>query len=354
MGTEIRLEQFQRWMQTFIVHPGSEEDALAAAASEGIPTDEVTRVILPSSTLTSLERVGVYREMYLLRLAEALDTDYPALAHFLGGEAFNDLVAGYVEAFPSRSYTLNRLGDHLPEYIRTAPGIARRAFLHDLARLELAVSQVFDAPESPVLTEEQIAQVPTEAWADARLRPIEAFRLLSFQYPVNAYLTSVKEDDHDHPNASEEGHEGRHLPPQLRLLAPRAIPASPRPAPSPRRGDRPGRCGGCNSEKARTRGGGRGTALSLVPGLGARRHLPVRRIVTRCHPPGKPLVSRTWVSPHSTLTLFGSGLSDWAQSRLLKEGFLPFSRATRILNQLTPLFISFKARTRLVSGKAFE
>ena len=204
MGTEIRLEQFQRWMQTFIVHPGSEEDALATAASEGIPTDEVTRVILPSSTLTSLERVGVYREMYLLRLAEALDTDYPALAHFLGGEAFNDLVAGYVEAFPSRSYTLNRLGDHLPEYIRTAPGIARRAFLHDLARLELAVSQVFDAPESPVLTEEQIAQVPTETWADARLRPIEAFRLLSFQYPVNAYLTSVKEDDHDHPNARKK------------------------------------------------------------------------------------------------------------------------------------------------------
>ncbi len=204
MATEIQLDQVQRWMQTFTVHPGSEEDALAAAAAEGIPADEVTSVILPSSTLTSLERLGVYRGMYLLRLAEALETDFPALVHFLGGEAFNELVAGYVEAFPSRSYTLNRLGDHLPEHIRTAPGIARRGFLYDLARLELAVSDVFDAPESPVLTTEQIAQVPTEAWADARLRPIEAFRLLSFQYPVNAYLTSVKEDDHEHPKARKK------------------------------------------------------------------------------------------------------------------------------------------------------
>ena len=110
-------------MQTFTVHRGSEEDALAAAAVEGIPADEVTSVILPSSTLTSLERLGVYRGMYLLRLAEALETDYPALAHFLGGEAFNEFVAGYVEAFPSRSYTLNRLGEHLPEHIRTAPGV---------------------------------------------------------------------------------------------------------------------------------------------------------------------------------------------------------------------------------------
>ena len=204
MATEIQLEQLQRWMQTFTVHRGSEEDALAAAAVEGIPADEVTSVILPSSTLTSLERLGVYRGMYLLRLAEALETDYPALAHFLGGEAFNEFVAGYVEAFPSRSYTLNRLGEHLPEHIRTAPGVARRGFLYDLARLELAVSEVFDAPESPVLTTEQIAQVPTEAWADTRLRPIEAFRLLSFQYPVNAYLTSVKEDDHDHPKARKK------------------------------------------------------------------------------------------------------------------------------------------------------
>ena len=201
MAPEIQLEQFQRWMQAFIVHPGTEEDALGAAAGEGIPVEEVASAILPSSTLTSVERVGVYRGMYLLRLGEALETDYPALVHFLGGEEFKELVAGYLQAFPSRSYTLNRLGDHLPEYIREAPGIARRGFLYDLARLELAVSEVFDAAESPVLTTEQIAQVPTDAWANARLRPIEAFRLLSFRYPVNTYLTSVKEDDHDHPKA---------------------------------------------------------------------------------------------------------------------------------------------------------
>ena len=204
MVPKIQLDQFQRWMQTFIVHRGTEGAALSAAASEGVRAEDVASVILPSSTLTSLERLGVYRGMYLLRLEEALETDYPALAHFLGGEDFNELVDGYVEAFPSRSYTLNRLGDHLPEYIRTAPGIARRGFLYDLARLELAVSEVFDAPESPVLTTEQIAQVPTEAWPNARLRPIEAFRLLSFQYPVNAYLTSVKEDDHDHPKARKK------------------------------------------------------------------------------------------------------------------------------------------------------
>jgi hypothetical protein len=113
--------------------------------------------------------------------------------HYLGDEAFTRLVSGYVQAHPSRSYTLNRLGDHLPEYIRSAAGLPRREFLFDLALLELAMSQVFDAEESPVLTPVAIAAVPPDAWERVRLKPIRAFRLLSFRYPVNAYLQSVKE-----------------------------------------------------------------------------------------------------------------------------------------------------------------
>ena len=81
-------------------------------------------MILPSRTLTPLERVGIYHGMYLLRMDDGLASDYPALQHFLGDDGFVDLVRGYVQAHPSRSYTLNRLGDHLPEYLKTAPGAA--------------------------------------------------------------------------------------------------------------------------------------------------------------------------------------------------------------------------------------
>ncbi len=185
-------------MQAFVVHPGTEEEALTGASREGIPVAEVPGVVLPSRTLTSVERVGVYRGMYLLRLAEALEGDYPGLQHFLGDQGFSDLVRGYLQAYPSRSYSLNRLGDHLPDYVRSAPGFRRREFLYDLARLELAVSEVFDAPETPALNAERIAAVPSEAWERARLTPIAPFRLLSLQYPVSDYLTSVKEEDHDH------------------------------------------------------------------------------------------------------------------------------------------------------------
>ena len=46
-------------------------------------------MILPSRTLQPEERLAIYQGMYLLRMEEALETDYPALKHFLGDEAFS-------------------------------------------------------------------------------------------------------------------------------------------------------------------------------------------------------------------------------------------------------------------------
>ncbi len=187
-------------MQAVVVHPGSDDEAIASAEAQAeIPRERLEDVVLPSQTLTAAERVGIYHGMYPLRMHDALQDDYAALRHFLGDAPFYELVRGYVLAHPSRSYSLNRLAEHLPDYILGAHGIKRPAFCHELARLELAVSQIFDAAETPRLTEDRIADIPPEAWETARLRTITAFRLLSFRYPVNAYLQSVRDDNHDHP-----------------------------------------------------------------------------------------------------------------------------------------------------------
>lgn len=198
---ELPLERLQQWMQSVVVHPGGIDEALASPEAEAtLRAGGLGEVILPSRTLTPAERLEVYHDMYLLRMYDALQFDYPALEHFLGEARFRELVRDYVQAFPSRSYSLNRLGDRLPEFLRTA-SVPRRDFCVDLARLELAVTEVFDAPETPALSEAAIAAVPPDAWERARLRPVSAFRLLSFRYPVNDYLQSVRDEDHRHPPA---------------------------------------------------------------------------------------------------------------------------------------------------------
>jgi hypothetical protein len=46
--------------------------------------------------------------------------------------------------------------------------------------------------------------VHADAWETARLRTVSAFELLAFRYPVNAYLQSVRDDEHDHPKPRRE------------------------------------------------------------------------------------------------------------------------------------------------------
>lgn len=187
-------------MQAVITHPGPLEEAIEAPSARAeLDPARIASVILPSKSLTAAERVGVYHGMYLLRMIEALEGDYPAVAHFLGDDAFADLVTRYVQVHPSVSYTFNLLGNDFPDFIRGSKGLRRRGFAADLARLELAVTAAFDAPESPAWPAEEIARMPESAWESAVFEPIAAFRVLEFAYPVNAYLQSVKDDVHEHP-----------------------------------------------------------------------------------------------------------------------------------------------------------
>jgi hypothetical protein len=201
------LEQLQRWMQSVVVHPGTTGEALAdPQAAQVVPPELLAQVILPSRTLQPAERLAIYQGMYPLRMEEALATDYPALKHFLGDSAFFDLVQGYVRAHPSRSFTLNPLGRHLPEHLLEVPGIPRRAFAHDLARLERAMTDAFDAEPGAVLSEEEIAAVAPDAWEGARLKTVTSFHLLAFRYPVAAWLDSLR----------DEGADGHHRHPPTR------------------------------------------------------------------------------------------------------------------------------------------
>ena len=183
----VALAPLQEWMQSVVTHHG---DVYEAAESASI---DVETVILPSATLEPIQRVGIYHGMYLLRMIEALTADYGALAHVLGEEKFEELVRAYVLRHPSRSYTFNRLGDALPEFIASSK-MKRRVFLSDLATLELAMTQVFDEAEAEPLPGDAIASIAPERIADARIVPIPALRLVSADYDVNEAFQAWREE----------------------------------------------------------------------------------------------------------------------------------------------------------------
>ncbi len=178
-------------MQAVIVHPGTIEEAVRGrAATRQLPLREAERAILPSGTMAPLERLAVYQGMYPLRMHDALAADYPGLRAFLGHHLFEHFVADYVARHPSRSYTLNRLGDRVPEFARTWHH-PKRAFLADLARLELAITETFDADEDDGAPFAPPAHVDAD-WENRRFGIAPTLRLLSFRHAAGPALDALK------------------------------------------------------------------------------------------------------------------------------------------------------------------
>jgi hypothetical protein len=188
------LAATQAWMQAVLVHPEGAESGLSAPeARRHLAPEDAPHVIRERGVLTAPERLQIYAGMYPLRMNDALRSDYPALAAFLGVRGFERLVRDYVSAHPSRSFTLARLGDRLPAFVAVCGSPRHRSLLADVARLDLAATQVFDAEEAAPVDPSALAAVPVAEWPGVKLVPAPPFRLLSVRPGAIDVLDAVLE-----------------------------------------------------------------------------------------------------------------------------------------------------------------
>jgi len=181
----MKLSALERWFDGRVAGPWEGKRARGPATA---------RVIRRTATLTADERVAIYTRMYFARLFEVLQADYPALEKIVGEDAFEKIARAYVAKFPSRSYSLNPLGRRLPEFLARAPRVPKRVIAVDIARVERAMSEVFDAEEAAPLSPDAVAAVPASAWASARLVPIPAFGLLALRTRANAAVSAARQE----------------------------------------------------------------------------------------------------------------------------------------------------------------
>jgi hypothetical protein len=205
---ELRqLAQIQRWLQAVITHPDGVEAALSSSEARTeieVSPERIEDVVEPSKRRTSIERLEVYANAYYARLLECLRDEFPALLHAAGEEVFDGLVFGYLQSYPSQSYTLSELSRQFAQYLEeTRPrdeeepsGPSWPDFMIDLVRLERCYSEIFDGPGAERLTllrGEDLRDLAPDAWVGARLICVPCLRLLSLRYPVHEYATAVRE-----------------------------------------------------------------------------------------------------------------------------------------------------------------
>jgi hypothetical protein len=186
MPNQPELRDIQAWLHTFVVEPGDQATALEAAECKaGFTEGSAEDLILPSPTLSPKERIQIYRNMYLLRMNEALEMDFPTIVWHLGIEDFHKLVETYVANYPSNSYTLDHLGRHFAKFIADHDWGSQGTTLSEVARLEWSLCMVAIAHDSPSLTMADLAEVPEEEFLNLRFSPIKALEFHTFQHNVN-------------------------------------------------------------------------------------------------------------------------------------------------------------------------
>jgi hypothetical protein len=183
MADGAALVELQRWFQDVVVRPdGMDEDPA-----------RLDEVVASSGGLTAAVRVALYRASSRERLLECLRTMHPALRYALGDDVFDAFAQDYLDAWPSRSYTLFLLGASFWQHLAaTRPaGEAWPDFVVDLVRFEQLFLEVYDGdgPEGVAAP----ASLPLDGpWDGCRVRGGPGVRLFHSAFPVAAYAMAVR------------------------------------------------------------------------------------------------------------------------------------------------------------------
>jgi hypothetical protein len=204
------LGTVERWLHAVITHPQDVRAAVVCPEARrqiDISAAQIEQVVTRSLALTAFERLGIYSHAYFARLQECLRAEFSVLAQTLGVELFNRFTFDYLRHHPSRSYTLNRLGEDFPRYLaetrpdhEASPG-ARESwpdFIIDLAILERTFSEVFDGAGTegqPALDLARCSAMPDQRLLETRFLPVVCLRLLAFRYPVSQYFHAMRKGE---------------------------------------------------------------------------------------------------------------------------------------------------------------
>jgi hypothetical protein len=145
---------------------------------------------------------GVYRHAYGSRLVEALRHDHPLLHLYLGDEMFDAMGHAYVAATPSHHPNLRWFSQALPDFLKNTEPYGNHPVIADLAVLEKALNDAFDAADAPVLTLQDMACFAPEVWSTLQFKPHPSSRRLDMSTNAAAIWLALK--NHETPPEARE------------------------------------------------------------------------------------------------------------------------------------------------------
>lgn len=185
------LAETQRLLWKLITAPeGVEKGLEELQPQERLQAEGLVRNRQP---LTATERWDIYANMYFYRIRDCLKDEFAAVVGVIGEANFHNLATDYLLAHPPSHFSLRYIGQYLPGFTETHELGERWPYLADLARLEYAITDAFDAPDAEPLRADELTKIDPGEWPALRFSVTPSLRLLRLDWPIGAVWSAVKD-----------------------------------------------------------------------------------------------------------------------------------------------------------------
>ncbi|HEU4400685.1 MAG TPA: DNA-binding domain-containing protein [Candidatus Polarisedimenticolia bacterium] len=189
------LRRTQELFWTLITAPEGVRPALEDLRRQGaLEAAGLDPIFAGDARLAAADRLDIYANMYFFRLHDCLREDYARVAAAIGSARFHNLITDYLLRHPSSHPSLRFLGERLPGFIAGHAILSEFPYLADLARLEWARADLFDAPDVTPIDREALARLPGDLAGEARLGLVPALALLRFDHEVVSIWRGLEEE----------------------------------------------------------------------------------------------------------------------------------------------------------------
>jgi hypothetical protein len=185
------LNKLESLLYRLITAPNGVAEGLAAEHTLG--AGGLDAIVRGDDRLSAEARVDIYANMYFYRILDALKEDFPATLAVLGDDNFHNLVTGYLLEYPPTEPSISQCGRYLADYLRDHPLRDGAPFIADLARLERAIVEVFQAPDAVALEPDALRAIAPSDWPGMKLTIHPSAQILALDWRVSDLLRAVEE-----------------------------------------------------------------------------------------------------------------------------------------------------------------
>lgn len=155
-----RLKEIQDWFAGIITQTIDDNSQINPIAPSGAKiSQEACKYIVPSPTLEPFQRIQIYNQQYWWRLLSTLHDNFSLTTRILGYYKFNNTIGQpYLKKHPPNHWSLNHLGETLPQWIRTQYTGKDKLLIQEAVDSDWGYNHSFFAGEIPSMNVHQAAK----------------------------------------------------------------------------------------------------------------------------------------------------------------------------------------------------